>query len=149
MNTDDQTVPLQLLASEWDLSAEELITQLGADKVLTDVLGIRHVRAVDAAALHNRRNAEAQRHREADEARAAVMAKDFAAQQARLQAIQAQQAPLIAHDPSQPALAVMMGSDHDSRLEQAGRRFDEYLGMERRGEIGTMTRLTPQPPQEG
>jgi hypothetical protein len=144
MTDDHATIPLQLLASEWGLTPEELIAQLGADKVLTDVLGIRHVRAVDAAALHNRRNAEAQRHREADEARKAQAAQEFSAQQARLQAIQAQQAPVIAHDPSQPALAVMMGADHASRMEQAGQRFDEYVGIQHRGEIGTMTKLSPQ-----
>jgi hypothetical protein len=148
MNDDHATVPLQLLATEWGLSPEELITALGADRVLVDALEIRHVRVADAQQLLTKRNAEAARHREADEVRRAAMDRDSAAQQARLHAIQAQQAPLIASDPSQPALAVMMGRDHNNQLERAGRHFDEYLRIERSGAVGTMTKFTPSP-QEG
>jgi hypothetical protein len=143
-DNDHATVPLSLLAGEWSMSPEELITALGADRVLTDALEIRHVLVADAQELLAKRNAEAARHREADKIRSAAMERDAVAQRARIEAIQRQQAAVIANDPSLSALAVMLGEDHTTKMEHAGRTFDEYLAIERSGHVGTMTRYTPE-----
>jgi hypothetical protein len=68
-----------------------------------------------------------------------------------VQAIQAKQHALRASgeiDSSTPALVAMSMGDPNNRLEAAGRRFDELLGAERRGEMGTMYRFNPNPNQE-
>src|SRR6516165_6070398 len=89
-----QTVPIQMLAAEWNTTVEALITELGPDRVLTDALEIRHVSVSDAEELLGRRRAAAARHRAADAERPAQAAQQFSAQQARLQAIQRHQAVL-------------------------------------------------------
>ena len=144
-----QTVPIQMLAAEWNTTVEALITELGPDRVLTDALEIRHVSVSDAEELLARRRAEAARHRAADEERKAQAAQQFSAQQARLQAIQRHQAVLRANDPGLDAYATMLANDADSSGRQgaAGRAFDEVFAAQQRGDIGVFTRLSP-PPQE-
>jgi hypothetical protein len=140
-----QTIPLRLLAQEWDTTPEALAAELG-DKLITDALRVRHVRVEDACALLEARDAEAARHRAADEAHKAQAAQDYVAQQARLQAIQRQQTALRASDPNLDAYAVMLASDPDSNGRQgaAGRAFDEVFDAQKRGDIGVFHRISPQ-----
>jgi hypothetical protein len=142
-----QTIPLALLADAWHTDQEVLAHELGA-AVITDALRIRHVRVQDACKLLEQRDAEAARHRAADEERKAQAAQEYAAQQSRLQAIQRQQAVVRASDPGLDAYATMLAGDPDSSGRQgaAGRRFDEIVAAQKRGDIGVFQRISP--PQE-
>jgi hypothetical protein len=146
--TDQPSVPLALLADAWNIPADVLANQLG-DAIVTDALRIKHVRVQDACKLLEHRDAEAARHRAADEALKAQTAQQFAAQHARLQAIQRQQAVVRANDPGLDAYATMLAGDPDSTGRQgaAGRAFDEVFTAQKQGNIGVFHRISP-PQQE-
>jgi hypothetical protein len=142
-------VPLQLLATEWDAPIEELANQL-ADNLITDNLGIRHVRRADAAQLLAQRQAQAHADAQADAAYREHLDTMLAPTLARVAAIQRAQRAARADgqiDSNTPALAAMRMNDPDGRLEQKGRLFDELLNAGNRGEYGTMHRFTPQEAQ--
>jgi hypothetical protein len=143
-----QTIPLLVLADAWGTTPDALANHLGNDAIITDALRIRHVNVEAACALLEARDAEAARHRAADEARKAQAAQEYAAQQARLQAIQRQQALVRAGDPNLDAYATMLAGDPDcsGRQSAAGRRFDEIVAAQNRGDIGVFHRISP--PQE-
>jgi hypothetical protein len=143
----DQTVPLQLLAAEWGTTVQALVNELGADGVLTDDLEIRHTTATDARTLLAQRKSRDARQRQEDEQRRAAMA---AMQQPVLDRVAALQAKQHAQrvngeiDANTPALVAMALGDPHTRLEAAGRRFDDMLNAGRRGEMGTMYRFNPE-----
>jgi hypothetical protein len=141
------TVPLQLLASEWGVDSDALAAQFG-DAVIVDDLEVRHVRCADAAELLGCRRAEAARHAEATEVRNAEAAQEFAAQQARLEAIQRRALVVHASDPTLDAYGVMVSGDRNERLEAASERLDELLTAGRNNNVmGTMHRYVPQEAQ--
>jgi hypothetical protein len=124
---------------------EALADQLG-DKVITDALRIRHVRAADACALLEQRDAEDARHRAAEAAHREHLAAMQRAVLARVAAIQARQCAQRANgdiDSGMDAFAVMTMDDPNDRLTAAGQQFEELLGAAQRGDYGVMHRLDP------
>ena len=141
----DQFVPLQLLAGEWGLKPEALVRDIGTDRIIIDDLGVRFIRRDDARELRERRQRQAARQAEADEAWRAELVEQSRALHERVQAIQQRDAALRATglDPDIPALAIMTAGDHEARMDRAGQHFDEALAAGRRGEYGVMHRLPP------
>ena len=82
------TIPLQLLATEWGVAADTLAAQLG-DAIVTDCLRVRHVAIQDACKLLEQLDAEAARQRLEDEQHRAAMAAMQQPVIDRVQAIQA------------------------------------------------------------
>jgi len=121
------TIPLQLLATEWGVAADTLAAQLG-DAIVTDCLRVRHVAIQDACKLLEQLDAEAARQRLEDEQHRAAMAAMQQPVIDRVQAIQAKQHAQRANgeiDADTPALVAMTMGDPNNRLEAAGRRFGD------------------------
>jgi hypothetical protein len=134
------TVPLQFLVSDWGIPADMLIGQLGAERILTDELEIRHVRVSDAKALLQKRHADkaaAREHHEQWEAQMVAMGDQ----------VRARANALLANKPDHDGMSAyeaMASVDHDTRLDAAGRRYDELIDAERRGNVGVYHPINPQ-----
>jgi hypothetical protein len=142
----NDTIPLALLAIEWETSAEALIADLSPDRVLVDV-GVRYVRRSDALELLERRNAEVRVRAGAEAAHRERIAALQRPVLERVQAIQAQQRQMRADGDigsDTPALVAMAMGDTSDRLTAASERMDELLGAAKRGDYGTMHRYTPE-----
>jgi len=140
------TIPLQLLATEWGVAADTLAAQLG-DAIVTDCQRVRHVAIQDACKLLEQLDAEAARQRLEDEQHRAAMAAMQQPVIDRVQAIQAKQHAQRANgeiDADTPALVAMTMGDPNNRLEAAGRRFDDMLNAGRAGHYGTMYKFNPE-----
>jgi hypothetical protein len=143
----DQTVPIQLLAAEWGTSVEALISELGPGRLITDELEIRHTTVSDALELLAQRKARDARQRGEEQERLVTMAAMQQPVIARVRAIQAKQRAQRAAgeiDADTPALVAMTLGDPNTRLEAAGRRFEDMLNAGRQGNYGTMYKFNPQ-----
>jgi hypothetical protein len=139
-------IPLQLLASEWNTTVEELIADLSPDQITVDV-GVRYIARTTAVELLGRRNRAAQAQAQADAAYREHLDAMLAPTLRRVAAIQAQQRAARADgqiDRDTPAFVAMTMGDPNTRLERKGRLFEELLNAGNRGEYGTMHRFTPQ-----
>ena len=126
----DQTVPIQLLAAEWGISAEALASELGPGRLIIDELGVRHTTVTDARELLAQRRARAEVQRQEELERVAVIDAMGAPTRARVQALQAHQRQLFATgqvDAGADALTVMTAGENEARLGPASRRMDGYL----------------------
>jgi hypothetical protein len=140
------TVPLMILANSWATTPEALTAELGDAVIVTDALRIQHVPVTAALAALAKRDAQAARRRAADEKRNTEMATASAAQQRRIQAIQAQQHAQRANgdiDRDTPAFAAMAMGDTNERLSASAERFEDMLGASRAGHYGTFHKLNP------
>ena len=145
----DLTIPLSHLALDVGISADELARRF-ADVVLADDLGrpsIDRPIARDLITAHRVKvAAQAAAERERDEAHRAALTAQSDAIHARVKAIADRQAAQRADGiiaPDATAAAVMCGSGKAAALDRAGRRFDELLALERRGELGSGYRFLP------
>jgi len=134
----ETTIPLALLAMEWGETPEALAADLNPGAIHTD-LGIRYITRHTAQELLERRNRAAQARAQAEAAQREHLDAMLAPTLARVAALQANGDI----DRDTPAFVAMTLSDPNSRLEAAGRRFDDMLGAGRRGEMGTMYRFNP------
>jgi len=141
----ETTIPLALLAMEWGETPEALAADLNPGAIHTD-LGIRYITRHTAQELLERRNRAAQARAQAEAAQREHLDAMLAPTLARVAALQTKQHAQRANgdiDRDTPAFVAMTLSDPNSRLEAAGRRFDDMLGAGRRGEMGTMYRFNP------
>jgi hypothetical protein len=149
-------IPLSHLALDLDTTTTDLAAQL-ADQVLTDDLGrlaIDRSTARDMIALHqaqqralaDRQAEEAARHAVEQQRAQRQQAAEAKAREAR----EARQRQLRQDNPGLTALELMMLDDSDpsGRRSAAGRRFDELINAQNRGDAGTFHRISPQQ-QEG
>lgn len=117
-----------------------------ADSILVDDAGLRCLPAATVRELIDQRARQAEADRQRAAARQASM-PDVGGQLRRRLAARAQaQRELLRENPDMPAQQVMALSahEHDSNMARAGRRHDELITAQRRGEYGTMHRFTPQ-----
>lgn len=142
-DTADATIPVALLAGEWNIPIETLINLIGADRLITDDCGIRKVRRTDAAALFEQRQAEAAARAEAHARWLAELSAESNARTARIKALQEHQEQLVASGavaPGVSALELMMGAEKQASLDgHASRKIDFYLS----GRAGEGHSLSP------
>jgi hypothetical protein len=141
--TADTLIPLQLLAAEWGTTVEQLISELGDHRVITDALEVRFISVTDARELlAQRKTREAQRQQDQAAWRAALDAQG-APIRAKIAALQAHQKQLFATgqvDHNADAYAVMTCGENDRRLSSASRRMDGWLAGRSEGAM-----FNPQP----
>jgi hypothetical protein len=123
-------VPIQLLASEWGCTAEQLIGELGAHRVITDALDVRFVSVTDARELLDQRKASAAQRQQDQAAWRAALDAQGQPVRARVLALQQQQRALRHSgqvDAGADAYSVMTYGANEERLSPASRRMDAYL----------------------
>jgi len=149
MRDSTDTVPLALLAGEWDMDVDTLAGQLG-ERVIIDDLEVRHVRRTDAAELLEQRRAQAQARAEAETAhreRLAALQRPILNRVAAIQAHQLAQRANGDIDSGTSALSAMRMADTDTRLTAAAGRLDELLHAGKQGHVGYLHRLEPTTPK--
>ena len=133
----------ELVAEGFASSIDDLAARLDGSEYLDDI-GRRVVDRDVARQLFTQRAAWAA----ADAAERAARADQPNPNIERVRAIQARQRQLRAEgaiDHNATALGAMIVAENDTTdLDRAGRRWDELVDAERRGDFGTMHRFTPQ-----
>ena len=132
----------ELVAEGLAPNIDALAAQLNGQVFLDDIGRRAVTREVAREALtqhtakQTRERERQQRQRAELQARGSHRAAETASRRARNQ----QQRELLAANPDLDALTVMrMASGDDGGLGRAGRRWDEFVGIQRRGDVGTMT----------
>lgn len=150
-------IALSVLALDLgDITATDLATQL-ADRVLVDDLGrpaIDRATARDMITAHQTQLRTQADHQRAEAARQATeherAQRQQAAEATAREECEQRQRQLRQDNPGLTALELMMldNPDPSGRRGAAGRRFEEIVAAQNRGDIGVFHRLSPSPPKE-
>jgi hypothetical protein len=148
-------IPLSHLALDLDTTASDLAAQL-AHQMLTDDLGRQAIDRSLARDMITAYQAQQQALADHDRAQAAAHVAEHeraqrqqAAEAKAREQREARQRQLRQDNPGLSAIELMMldNSDPSGRRGAAGRRFDEIVAAQNRGDYGTFHRISP-PPQE-